>query len=68
MLHLLLVSLVWAFSFGLIKGHLTALDPATVAFARLFLAAAVFVPLVRGGAWRGRLGCAWPASGPCSSD
>ncbi len=36
--HLLFVSLVWAFSFGLFKGHLTGLDPFLIAFLRLSLA------------------------------
>ncbi len=44
MLHLLGASLLWAFSFGLIKGHLTDLDPWFVACFRLALAAAVFLP------------------------
>ena len=56
MLNLLLVSLLWAFSFGLIKRYLVGLDSSTVAFARLLLAAVVFVPWVRRGAWRGALG------------
>ena len=44
---LLIVSLVWAFSFGLIKGRLAGLDPAAVAVVRLALAALVFLPLLR---------------------
>lgn len=44
---LLLVSFVWAFSFGLIKGRLAGLDPAAVAVVRLALAALVFLPLLR---------------------
>ncbi|MGD9849218.1 MAG: EamA family transporter, partial [Desulfuromonas sp.] len=44
---LLLVSLVWAFSFGLIKGQLTGLDPNLVAFIRLALALLVFLPFYR---------------------
>lgn len=47
---LLIVSFVWAFSFGLIKGNLTGLPPEFVAAARLFLSFLVFLPLVR---WRG---------------
>jgi drug/metabolite transporter (DMT)-like permease len=38
MLYLFLVSLLWAFSFGLIKGELTGLPPASVAFVRLLIA------------------------------
>jgi drug/metabolite transporter (DMT)-like permease len=37
---LLIVSLIWAFSFGLIKGRLAGLDPTAVAVLRLALAAA----------------------------
>jgi drug/metabolite transporter (DMT)-like permease len=44
---LLFTSLLWAFSFGLIKHHLTTLDPAWVAFLRLSLSLLVFVPFVR---------------------
>ncbi len=44
MLYLLGASLLWAFSFGLIKEHLTDLDPWFVACLRLALAALVFLP------------------------
>jgi carboxylate/amino acid/amine transporter len=44
---LLLVSLIWAFSFGLIKGELTGLPPSAVAFIRLAVALAVFAPFLR---------------------
>lgn len=44
---LLIVSLVWAFSFGLIKGRLAGLDPTAVAVMRLTLAALVFLPFLR---------------------
>ena len=37
-------SRLWAFSFGLIRGHLTPLDPWGVACVRLALASAVFLP------------------------
>lgn len=47
MVYLLLVSLVWAFSFGLIKGQLTSLDPNFVAAVRLTIALAVFLPFLR---------------------
>jgi carboxylate/amino acid/amine transporter len=47
MLYLLLVSLLWAFSFGLIKGGLTGLPSSAVAFIRLFIAFAVFAPFLR---------------------
>jgi carboxylate/amino acid/amine transporter len=45
--YLLLVSLLWAFSFGLIKGELTGLPSSSVAFIRLFIAFAVFAPFLR---------------------
>lgn len=41
---LLAASLLWAFSFGLIKGELSGLSPSAVAAARLVVAAAVFLP------------------------
>lgn len=44
MSYLLIVSIVWAFSFGLIKHHLSALDPAWVAFVRLGLSLVLFLP------------------------
>jgi carboxylate/amino acid/amine transporter len=44
---LLLVSLIWAFSFGLIKGELTGLPSSAVAFIRLAVALAVFAPFLR---------------------
>ncbi len=47
MVYLLLVSLIWAFSFGLIKGNLTGLDPDFVAFVRLAISFIVFVPFLR---------------------
>ena len=43
---LLLVSFIWAFSFGLIK-RLTGLDGAFISAARLTLALLVFLPLLR---------------------
>lgn len=52
---LLLVSLVWAFSFGLIKTFLGGVDPAFVAFARLGISFLVFLPFLRPSRlrWRG---------------
>ncbi len=41
---LLAASLLWAFSFGLIKGELAGLSPAAVAAARLLVAAILFLP------------------------
>ena len=55
MLYLVLVSLLWALSFGLIKGRLVSLDPYFVAAVRLGFSAAVFLPLLRPkGLGRGR--------------
>jgi len=47
MLYLFFVSLLWAFSFGLIKGGLIGLPSSSVAFVRLFIAFVVFVPFLR---------------------
>lgn len=47
MLWLLLVSFIWAFSFGLIKGRLTDIDPVIVAFVRMAIATAVFLPFLK---------------------
>lgn len=47
MLYLLIVSFIWAFSFGLIKGNLTNLDPNFVAFARIFISFIIFVPFLK---------------------
>ncbi len=45
--QLLLASLLWSLSFGLIKGHLAGLHPAFVGFARLALTLPVFLPFLR---------------------
>lgn len=47
MLSLIFVSLLWAFSFGLIKGRLEGLDPVAVSVLRLAFAALVFLPFLR---------------------
>jgi drug/metabolite transporter (DMT)-like permease len=47
MLYLIFVSLIWGFSFIIIKGALTSLDSSFVSFARLFLSLVVFIPFVR---------------------
>lgn len=46
MLALILVSILWAFSFGLIKGQLTGIDPSLVAAIRLTLCFVVFIPFL----------------------
>ena len=47
MFYLITVSLLWAFSFGLIKGRLAGLDSAFISAARLGLALLVFLPFLR---------------------
>ena len=47
MLPLIIVSFVWAFSFGLIKGRLAGLDSAFISAVRLGLALLVFLPFLR---------------------
>jgi drug/metabolite transporter (DMT)-like permease len=47
MVLLLIVSFVWAFSFGLIKGRLAGVDSTAVATLRLALALLVFLPFFR---------------------
>ena len=54
MLHLILASLLWAFSFGLIKRYLPGLDPWWVAGLRLLLAALAFAPWWRRWSGSGR--------------
>jgi carboxylate/amino acid/amine transporter len=45
--YLLLVSFIWAFSFGLIKGNLTGLDSNFVAFCRMFVSLLIFLPFLK---------------------
>jgi drug/metabolite transporter (DMT)-like permease len=47
MLYLIVVSFIWAFSFGLIKTSLAGVDPIFIAAARLGLALLVFLPFLR---------------------
>jgi drug/metabolite transporter (DMT)-like permease len=47
MLYLVVVSIIWGFSFVLIKGSLVPLDSNFVSFARMLLSLVVFVPFVR---------------------
>jgi drug/metabolite transporter (DMT)-like permease len=46
MLYLLLVSIIWGFSFGLIKAEFSQLSPATLAAARLLIALPLFLPFL----------------------
>ncbi len=50
---LVIVSIIWAFSFGLIKHYLGGVDSSLVATIRLGLALLVFLPFLR---WRGLAG------------
>ena len=47
MFYLFLVSLIWGFSFVIIKGSLASLDSSFVSYARLLLSLLVFIPFVR---------------------
>jgi drug/metabolite transporter (DMT)-like permease len=47
MFYLLLVSIVWGFSFGLIKGTLSGLDSNFVSCARMAISLLVFLPFFR---------------------
>ena len=47
MVYLLLVSLIWAFSFGLIKGNLAGLDSNFVSFCRMAVSLIVFLPFLK---------------------
>jgi len=52
MIWLFLVSLIWGFSFGLIKVNLAGVDPNLLAGVRLFLAFLLFLPFVPLGKWK----------------
>ena len=56
MSYLVVVSIVWAFSFGLIGKYLPGLSPAWVGWVRLGLSAAVFLPFIRRVPWKIGLG------------
>ncbi len=47
MIYLALCSLIWGFSYGLIKGHLTGLSPDLVAWARMVVPFVCFLPFLR---------------------
>ena len=47
MFYLIIVSIIWALSFSLIKGSLTSIDPNFVAFFRLLISLLVFLPFLR---------------------
>ena len=52
MIYLCVVSIVWAFSFGLIGSKLGNLPPSWLAWIRLAISAAVFLPFVRRIPWK----------------
>jgi drug/metabolite transporter (DMT)-like permease len=47
MFYLLLVSVIWGFSFGLIKTNLTSVNPILVTGLRLLVACLVFIPFLK---------------------
>jgi len=47
MIYLLIATLLWSFSFGLIKYNLAGIDPYFISFARLFLSMLLFIPFYR---------------------
>ena len=47
MLYLLSASLIWSFSFGLIKGNLTSLHPNLVSFIRIAISLLIFLPFIK---------------------
>ena len=47
MVYLFLVSIIWGFSFGLIKTNLTAINPILVTGLRLLIACLVFLPFLK---------------------
>jgi len=47
MIYLLLVSILWAFSFGIIKDNLVSIDSNFISFARLFISFIVFLPFIK---------------------
>ncbi len=55
MIYILIASLVWAFSFGLIKDYLTGIDPNLVSFIRLVISFIFFLPFLKVKKLEGRL-------------
>lgn len=47
MIYLIIVSVIWAFSFGFIKTNLMGIDPTLIAWARMVLALPLFLPFLR---------------------
>jgi drug/metabolite transporter (DMT)-like permease len=65
MIYLWLVSLIWAFSFGLIKNRLVGLDASFIAAARLWIAFAVLLPFLRLGGVKRSTGLRLTLAGIC---
>jgi drug/metabolite transporter (DMT)-like permease len=47
MIYLLIATIIWGFSFGLIKNNLAGVDPIFVSFCRMGLAFAIFLPFLQ---------------------
>lgn len=47
MIYLIIVSIIWALSFSIIKGTLISIDPNFVAFVRLLISFIIFLPFLR---------------------
>lgn len=47
MRYLILVSIIWGFSFGLFKGNLATMNPHLMAFIRLLVALPIFLPFLK---------------------
>lgn len=47
MLYLFIVTVVWAFSFGLTKGNLAGVDPLFISFVRMAIALMIFLPFLK---------------------
>lgn len=47
MLYLLIVTVIWAFSFGLTKGNLSGVDPLFISFVRMAIALVIFLPFLK---------------------
>lgn len=47
MFYLFIVTVIWAFSFGLTKGNLSGVDPLFISFVRMAIALVIFLPFLR---------------------
>jgi len=46
-IYLIIAAVIWGFSFGLIKNHLSGLDSAFISFVRLLISFLLFLPFLR---------------------